>query len=440
MANEKKIFEKVGNFDEFIADTKKLVGLPVGPGPNFEQETTIELRDLVDFCDAIGDDNPLYRDAQYGRKTRWGGVLAYPTFTNYLRYSIARGALFFKSYMISTLVSGFSWEWNDVIRVGDSFKTSLVEKEHIEKKGRTGRLLFIYTHAGYWNQFKQLVATGRGGNCVIDKSAAEESIKKGEGVRDAMIYERGIYRYSKDEIEAISTSIEGEQRRGAATLYWEDVNVGDKLTPVIKGPLSTTDLMGWQAKSGPGLSYPCHELAYHRVKSAMGIWRGGYRSGLNTLTNWPYDISIGGHYDWEGVKSRGMPAPFDVGAFRACATAHLLSNWMGDDGFLRRVEVQFRKPNLYGDTTFFNAEVVKKYKDIIEDEEYGAVDIKITGTNQLGEVSTPGKATLYLPSPNRPVKLPIPHNENYRECEKYYQDCNELRIRRKTNPIWPLEP
>jgi hypothetical protein len=100
---------------------------------------------------------------------------------------------------------------------------------------------------------------------------------------------------------------------------------------------------------------------------------------------------------------------------------------MGDDGFIRRVYVQFRKPNYYGDTTWFNAEVVRTYKDKVGDEEYGAVDIRILGTNQVGETSAPGTATVYLPSRGKPVKLPVPHEDKYEDYEAYLEACEDLR-------------
>ena len=162
--------------------------------------------------------------------------------------------------------------------------------------------------------------------------------------------------------------------------------------------------------------------------------------GNRVRPGFPYDASIGGHYDWDGVKARGMPAPFDVGLFRACANSHLLSNWMGDDGFIRRFEMQLRKPSFYGDTTWYYAEVVNKYKEKVGDHEYGAVDIKINGTNELGEVCAPGTATIYLPSVGKPVKLPVPHNDNYGDYQEYLKKCDELSKRREEtgNPFWPI--
>ena len=34
------------------------------------------------FCDAFGERNPLWRNEEYARKTRWGGIIAPPTFTD----------------------------------------------------------------------------------------------------------------------------------------------------------------------------------------------------------------------------------------------------------------------------------------------------------------------------------------------------------------------
>ena len=156
----------------------------------------------------------MYTDPKYGRKTRWGGLLAHPTILNHVRYTIWRGAIFHGLYPVSTLVAGFALEFNDIVRVGDNFKTSLVAKELLEKKGRTGPLLFTYSHAGYWNQYNELVATGRGGNALIAKPETMESVSKGEGVRTSMIYERETYHYSKEEIENISEGIKNEETRG----------------------------------------------------------------------------------------------------------------------------------------------------------------------------------------------------------------------------------
>ena len=42
--------------------------------------TEVEKGAIRRFADAIGDSNPLYRDEQYARRTRFGGIIAPPTF------------------------------------------------------------------------------------------------------------------------------------------------------------------------------------------------------------------------------------------------------------------------------------------------------------------------------------------------------------------------
>jgi len=366
---------------------------------------------------ALGDDNPLYTEPLYGRSTRWGQMVVTPVITNLIRYlpPHPRG---YGDWPVTHLVGGIGWEWNEPIRVGDKFKTTFYLSDMVEKKGRTGRLFITYSDSKYWNQYKELVATGRGSQIMIGRDVTVEDIQAGRGFRDSMLYERKTYKYSKEEIQKIEDGINAEKRRGAEPLYWEDVSVGDKLTPLVKGPLTMGDLMGFAAMLTAG-GHTCFELTYRNVKK-------GSRAPLeNPATGWPYEHMWMEHYDMNLCLDRGLPGPFDEGQMRCCTPVHLLSNWMGDDGFIRRLETQLRKPNFYGDTQWVYGEVVKKYIDKVGDEEYGAVDIKIDQINQIGENSAPGKATVYLPSPNKPVTIPVPHENKFEEYEKYLDDCKK---------------
>ena len=117
---------------------------------------------------------------------------------------------------------------------------------------------------------------------------------------------------------------------------------------------------------------------------------------------------------------RGQPGPFDFGVQRVQIPQKLLSDWAGDHAFIRRLYIALRKPTFYGDVSIYSGEVVKKFKEIQEGDslpgghpgrnEYCAVGISISGTNQVGESHAPGTATVYLPSKtNGPVILPVPH-------------------------------
>jgi len=72
----------------------------------------------------------------------------------------------------------------------------------------------------------------------------------------------------------------------------------------------------------------------------------------------------------------------------------LVTNWMGDAGFIKRIRTEMRRFNIMGDTTFCKGRVIRKYvKDNIP-----LVDIEIAAENQRAEVTTPGLATVALPS------------------------------------------
>jgi acyl dehydratase len=69
---------------------------------------------------------------------------------------------------------------------------------------------------------------------------------------------------------------------------------------------------------------------------------------------------------------------------------HLVTNWMGDAGFLRRLHVKVLRHNLIGDTTWCRGRVTGKAVG-------GAVHLEINGTNQRGEVIAAGTAEVVLP-------------------------------------------
>ena len=73
---------------------------------------------------------------------------------------------------------------------------------------------------------------------------------------------------------------------------------------------------------------------------------------------------------------------------------HLLTNWMGDDGFLKKMYVELRRFNVVGDTTWFHGKVTGKR---VEGDQR-LVDMDVWGENQRQEVTTKGTATVQLPT------------------------------------------
>src|SRR5439155_17075140 len=94
------------------------------------------------------------------------------------------------------------------------------------------------------------------------------------------------------------------------------------------------------------------------------------------------------------------------GRMRETWLVHLCTDWMGDDAWLWKLDCQFRRFNYVGDTHWMRGRVVRKF---LADGDRPAVALEIHGENQRGEITTPGHATILLPSREHgAVRLPDP--------------------------------
>ena len=92
-----------------------------------------------------------------------------------------------------------------------------------------------------------------------------------------------------------------------------------------------------------------------------------------------------------------MPGAYDQGWQRINWAGHMLTNWCGDSGFVRKLHGRVVKPNLVGDLTRMHGEVVGKRKLPGIDGET-LIDIRWWGENQRGENNCSGEASVRLPS------------------------------------------
>ena len=148
-------------------------------------------------------------------------------------------------------------------------------------------------------------------------------------------------------------------------LCWEDVEVGTELTPLAK--VATTQmLVKWAGASGDFVPL---------------------------------------HYDDAFARSQGLASVIVHGALKRQWLVQLITGWMGDRGTLKKFSCQYRAIDFprpmktltepqEGETWWCKGQVTKKY---VENNEY-LVECDIRVENGKGEVTTPGKATVILPS------------------------------------------
>ena len=117
----------------------------------------VEKGAIIKFAEAIGDENPVFNDEAAARGSRYGGLIAPPTFLRSVTSS--RVVLPFDFPFERRLDGGSEWEYFVPIRPGDRI-TAVARIEDInEREGRMGVMIITSTKTTYRNQFDQVVAS-----------------------------------------------------------------------------------------------------------------------------------------------------------------------------------------------------------------------------------------------------------------------------------------
>ena len=136
--------------------------------------------------------------------------------------------------------------------------------------------------------------------------------------------------------------------------FYEDVEIGTELTPLIKHPIPR-QFVKWAGASGD----------YAEI-----------------------------HYSHEAALANGQPGVIAQGKLNCAWLGQLVIDWIGEKGVLRKITCQYRGMDLPGDTVTCKGEVTDKY---IKDGEH-CVECRIWTENQRGATTTPGTAIVILPS------------------------------------------
>ena len=121
----------------------------------------VERGKIRQFAEAIGDDNPIYKDAEVAQKQGYKDIVAMPTFTT---VPILWTGTLFKVFdelqlVLTRITHAEQWyEYYQDIVVGDELKGIMEIKEITEKKGKSGNLEFIRFETTFTNQHGQLVS------------------------------------------------------------------------------------------------------------------------------------------------------------------------------------------------------------------------------------------------------------------------------------------
>lgn len=138
------------------------------------------------------------------------------------------------------------------------------------------------------------------------------------------------------------------------TLVFEDIQEGDELPPLQKGPITRTQLVKYAGASGD----------------------------FNPM-----------HHDEIFAKNAGMPSVFAHGMLSMGFLGQLITDWAGNDS-LKKLGVRFAAITWPGDVIICKGRVVKKHQQ----EGRNLVDCELYAENQKGQKTVTGNATVQLSS------------------------------------------
>ena len=140
----------------------------------------------------------------------------------------------------------------------------------------------------------------------------------------------------------------------AEQVYWEDVSEGMELPPLVKNP-TTQQLVRYAGASGD----------YYQI-----------------------------HYDKDFAQGNQLEGVILHGALKNAFLGQFMTGWMGPLGALKRLACQYRGMDFPGNAITAKGRVLRTYKS----EGQYLVDCEIWLENPEGQRTTPGSATVALPS------------------------------------------
>ncbi len=351
-------------------------------------------RAIERFADAIGDPNPLWRDREYARNTIYGDIVAPPSWILSVLSGVQFGWKGLAGFHISTEIKFFRPIMLDDVL---SCESVYVGFEGPKKSRFAGKVVIDTFRERYFNQKGELIAVS------IRKILRAE--RKSARVRS---YYEGIklpHPWKEDELKKIEEEVMNVKIRGSEIRYWEDVKVGEELPDLVKGPIGIMDIIS-AISVGLAPARICGQavaLEEYRKRPAWAF-RDPETGAMEPL--------LAVHYNKEAAKAMGLPYPYDLGPQRQCWYIQHITNWMGDDGWLKSCSAEYRRFVFLSDVIRFKGKVTRKY---VDEEGEPVVEIETNTYNQRGENVLIGKATVVLPSKKmntHPVKKRLGREED----------------------------
>ena len=363
--------------DQMLADMRALMGTELRTAASINNEYATRTA-ILRFCEGIGDDNPLWTDADYAARSVAGTLIAPPSFIFACLGGIQVGWPGLGGFHCETTLKFYK-----PIQLGDKITCRVVFQgfDGPTDSSFGGRRIKDYILQQYLNQNDEVVADFI---CSRMRFERTEMQKRAET--------RAIevpHPWTEAELETIEAQILAEQRRGAIPRYWEDVAVGDEIDVITKGPLGLTDFIAFIA----GGAAPIPRISAHSV--ALKRYRKHPKWAFRDPKTHALEPVYSVHYNDYAAALQGAQIAYDVGIQRTSWGLHALTNWMGDSGTVLESFGQYRSHVYLGDVVRLGGRIESKEVDASGRH---VVRLITWARNQRGQDVMPGSATVALPS------------------------------------------
>jgi len=381
--------------DEMIADMQQKVGLELRIDHSVFNEEATRIA-ILKFVGGVGDPNPLWQDVEYAEASVYGGLVAPPSFVMGCFSGLQFGWPGLGAFHSESTIC-----YRRPIRLGDVIRpTCTYQGFDGPKPSRfADRMVVDRFYNEYHNQHGEAVADIHWNVINYERARARKKSEEGDraqrgtkGEGKAASTPTLPHPWLPEELEEIEAAIVAESPRGSQPRYYEDVEVGDSLDEIIKGPIGMTDEVAFVAGGGA----PIPRLSAHRFalleyrKHPAWAFRDPETSALEPI----YSV----HYNRHAAIAMGVPMQYDVGFQRQCWHTQLLTDWMGNSGWIKRASAQDRGFVHHGDVIRLTGEVMRRF---VDNEGEPCIEVSTRAQNQRGDDVMPGDAIIALPSRTR---------------------------------------
>ncbi len=370
--------------DEMIASMQARAGvdLRIDHSVNNEEATRIA---VAKFVGGIGDVNTLWTDPARAAESDYGAPVAPPSFVIGCFSGIQFGWPGLGAFHNATQARFHKpVYWGDKITATcryDGFTGPRPSKF-------AGRMVTDHFVNSYRNQHGELVAEIDWQVVNFERGSAKSRSqqKAGDSAKPPLELP---HPWTEEEIAEVERQVLAEHPRGAEPRFWEDVEVGEQIQTLTKGPIGLTDEVAFIAGGGtpiPRLKAHAAALADYQAHPAWS-----FRDPVMGSSEPIYAV----HYNKAAANAMGVAFQYDVGFQRQCWHVQLLTNWCGDNGWVVACNAEYRGFVYLSDVVTLGGEVTGK--SVTEDGEH-VIELTTFARNQRGADVMPGTATIALPT------------------------------------------